>query len=66
MVPCEMIRIRLSDHCEAFARLWMPPSPRGAVLYLHGIQSHGLWFEESARRLAEALWRGLRGWGHAG
>ncbi|MGQ9649108.1 MAG: alpha/beta fold hydrolase [Phycisphaerae bacterium] len=49
-----MLRIRHSDHYEAFARLWLPPSPRGAVLYLHGIQSHGLWFEASAARLAEA------------
>jgi len=48
------MRIRLSDHYEAFARLWMPPSAQGAVLYLHGIQSHGLWFEASAGRLAEA------------
>lgn len=54
MACCEMIRIRYSDHYEAFARLWLPPEPRGAVLYLHGIQSHGLWFEASARRLAEA------------
>ncbi len=54
MVPCETIRILHSDHYGAFARLWLPRSPRGAVLYLHGIQSHGLWFEESARRLADA------------
>jgi acylglycerol lipase len=54
MVPCEMIRIRLSDQYQAFARLWLPDRPAGAVLYLHGIQSHGLWFEESARRLAAA------------
>lgn len=54
MVPCEMIRIRHSDRYEAAARLWSPPSPRGAVLYLHGIQSHGLWFQASAARLAEA------------
>ena len=54
MVCCEAIRIRLSDHYEAYARLWQPPSPRGGVLYLHGIQSHGQWFETSARRLAEA------------
>ncbi len=54
MICCEPIRIGLSDHYEAFARLWVPPSPRGAVLYLHGIQSHGLWFEASARRIAEA------------
>jgi len=51
----ESIRLRLSDGYEAHARLWSPPAtPRGAVLYLHGIQSHGQWFETSAARLAEA------------
>ena len=50
----ESIRIRLSDSYEVFARLWMPRKPRGAVLYLHGIQSHGGWFETSAQRLSEA------------
>jgi len=34
--------------------LWLPPKPAGAVLYLHGIQSHGGWFEGSAARLADA------------
>lgn len=48
------MQIRYSDHYIAHARLWWPPQPRGAVLYLHGIQSHGLWFEESASRLAKA------------
>jgi len=54
MLCCEPITIRFSDHYEAFARLWQPADARGAVLYLHGIQSHGLWFEASAERLAEA------------
>jgi alpha-beta hydrolase superfamily lysophospholipase len=54
MADCEAIRIRLFDHYEGYARWWRPGSVRGAVLYLHGIQSHGLWFEASARRLAEA------------
>jgi len=54
MVPFESLRIRLSDRYESYARWWQPVRPRGAVLYLHGIQSHGLWFEASARRLAEA------------
>jgi acylglycerol lipase len=48
--------LRLSDGYEAFARLWQPERPRGAVLYLHGIQSHGGWFEGSAAKLAEAGW----------
>ncbi len=51
----EGIRLRLSDGYDAYARLWSPSdTPRGAVLYLHGIQSHGQWFEASAARLAEA------------
>jgi acylglycerol lipase len=54
MLCCETITTRLSDGYEGLARLWLPESPRGGVLYLHGIQSHGLWFERSARRLAEA------------
>lgn len=48
------ITLRLSDGYETFARLWIPAAARGAVLYLHGIQSHGGWFLSSARRLAEA------------
>ena len=44
----------LSDGYEAHARWWLPPSPSAGVLYLHGIESHGGWFEASASRLAEA------------
>lgn len=54
MVSCEMLRLRLSDGYEGFARLWMPLRPRGGLLYLHGIQSHGQWYEASAQCLAEA------------
>ncbi len=54
MSPFESIRLRLSDGYEAYTRLWQPAAPRGAILYLHGIQSHGRWFEASAQRLAEA------------
>lgn len=54
MIPCESMHIRLSDQYDCFARLWMPAAPRGALLYLHGIQSHGAWFEASAQRLAGA------------
>lgn len=53
-IPCEMVQIRHSDHYQAAGRLWLPEKPRGGVLYLHGIQSHGAWFETSAGRLAEA------------
>jgi len=54
MVELDSLCISFRDRYEAYARFWLPASPRGAVLYLHGIQSHGLWFEASARRLAEA------------
>ncbi|HOB76675.1 MAG TPA: alpha/beta fold hydrolase [Phycisphaerae bacterium] len=54
MLCCEPITLRYSDGYEGFARLWCPVKPRGAVLYLHGIQSHGGWFERSAAYLAEA------------
>jgi len=48
--------ITLSDGYRASARWWRPAEPRGAVLYFHGIQSHGDWYEQSGRLLAE---RGL-------
>lgn len=55
MVPPEFITIRHGDGYEASARWWAPAGvSRGAVLYLHGIQSHGEWFERSASRLARA------------
>mgnify|MGYP002624612636 FL=1 len=54
MIACETFRIRLSDQYECFARLWCPQTPIGAVPYLHGIQSHGLWFDSSAQLLADA------------
>jgi alpha-beta hydrolase superfamily lysophospholipase len=44
------------DGYRAIARVWPAqgePSPRTGVLYLHGIQSHGGWYEWSASVLAE-------------
>ena len=52
MPEWEPMSLRLSDGYEAFARLWCPERPEGLVLYLHGIQSHGGWFERSAAELA--------------
>lgn len=43
-----------ADEYRCFARLWLPERPDRAVLYLHGIQSHGVWFERSASTLTEA------------
>lgn len=46
--------VRLSDGYEAAVRWWRPANPRGVVLYLHGIQSHGGWYEASGDALADA------------
>jgi alpha-beta hydrolase superfamily lysophospholipase len=43
------------DGAQLFARVWSPLAPpRGRVVYLHGVMSHGGWFTRSCRRLAEA------------
>ncbi len=42
-----------SDGYPAHVRWWRVEKPRGAVLYLHGIQSHGGWYETSGAMLAE-------------
>jgi acylglycerol lipase len=56
--PPEFRRWTVSDGYELHGRVWPPaqPDPPLAVLYLHGIQSHGGWFEWSASCLAEAGW----------
>lgn len=46
--------IDLPDSYPAGVRWWRPADARGAVLYFHGIQSHGGWYEQSGSRLAEA------------
>lgn len=49
----ESMTITHGDGYVAHARYWRPTgTSRGAVLYLHGIQSHGGWFERSAGVLA--------------
>lgn len=51
--PC-VESLAMSDGYRTAVRWWRPPEPRGAVLYFHGIQSHGGWYEMSGSRLAEA------------
>ena len=53
-LPPALCSWTLSDGYELHGRIWKPTTgrPRGVVLYLHGIQSHGAWFEWSAARLA--------------
>jgi alpha-beta hydrolase superfamily lysophospholipase len=54
MSTYEEMTIRLPDGYQAYARLSVADEPRGAVLYLHGIQSHCGWYENSARALQQA------------
>lgn len=61
MIGPEIENIRLSDGYVAAARWWRPtPAERridrsvSSVLYFHGIQSHGGWYEGSGSALANA------------
>ncbi len=49
---CQIIQHVYGDGYAGALR-WWPGAGKGAVLYIHGIQSHGLWFEGSAGALAE-------------
>jgi len=46
--------LTFSDDYASKVRWWLPPQPRGVVIYFHGIQSHGGWYEASGAALAEA------------
>lgn len=57
--PPEILDFPLSDGYVARGRLWRAPSPtrpaaapRIGIIYLHGIQSHGGWYERSAALIA--------------
>lgn len=54
MYKAQIESIVLPDQSAASVRWWRPDGPRGAVLYFHGIQSHGGWYEQSGERLAAA------------
>ncbi|MCG3138114.1 MAG: hypothetical protein HJJLKODD_01974 [Phycisphaerae bacterium] len=54
MLKYEEMELRLSDGYRAYGRYWPVDQPRGAVLYLHGIQSHAGWYESSATALQQA------------
>ncbi len=56
LTPPEIRCWHVSDGYELRGRVWAPAQPGTlmAVLYLHGIQSHGGWFEWSASCLAQA------------
>lgn len=55
-LPPEFHTWNVSDGYALRGRSWRPSGGKAesGILYLHGIQSHGGWFEWSAARLAEA------------
>jgi acylglycerol lipase len=55
LTPPAFQRWTMSDRYTLRGRVWPPTCPNSphAVIYLHGIQSHGGWFEWSASRLAQ-------------
>jgi alpha-beta hydrolase superfamily lysophospholipase len=46
-VPCKLISLTMPDGYQSYARFFEQPDSSKAVLYLHGIQSHGGWFLRS-------------------
>lgn len=52
MLEAEPVTLELSDGYRAFARWWKSGTGNRTVVYLHGIQSHGAWFVDSASHLA--------------
>lgn len=54
MPDFEELTITLPDGYDAYARYWPVEQAKAAVLYLHGIQSHCGWYEQSAGRLQRA------------
>ena len=55
MIEAEYHEFVASDGRRLSWQRWRPSSPvRGYVVALHGIQSHGGWYEYSSRQLAEA------------
>lgn len=54
-MPQQFAHFVASDGYRLSARHWQPEStPRGFVVALHGIQSHGGWYEDSSQRMCEA------------
>lgn len=55
LAPPEFRTWTMSDGYLLRGRLWPPrgPEPQHAILYIHGIQSHGGWFQWSASLLAQ-------------
>ena len=53
MTP-EIVSCKAVDEVELRGRWWPGRPGRGVVVHLHGVQSHGGWFEHSCGRYAQA------------
>ena len=51
---CELVSLKLRDGYRGYGRLFEAAGTDRAVLYLHGIQSHGGWFLRSCEELRRA------------
>jgi alpha-beta hydrolase superfamily lysophospholipase len=58
-IPCKLISLTMPDGYESYARFFSQPGSSKAVLYLHGIQSHGGWFLRSCDYLNRDGWNVL-------
>jgi alpha-beta hydrolase superfamily lysophospholipase len=54
-VPCKTATFTASDHYACHYRRYDPAAaPRADVVFLHGIQSHGGWYEYSSKKISAA------------
>jgi acylglycerol lipase len=56
VMPLSAPRLRSVTAADGYrfaVRVWQPPAPRGRVIMIHGIISHGGWYLSSCRHLAE-------------
>ena len=51
-----IVHYQADDGVQLGARVWSPPQPIGQVVLLHGIISHGGWYEPTCSALAERGW----------
>jgi alpha-beta hydrolase superfamily lysophospholipase len=50
----ELATFRASDGYEFYLRRWLRSDARGQVIFVHGIRSHGGWYERSCSQIAAA------------
>ncbi|MBN9395312.1 MAG: alpha/beta fold hydrolase [Candidatus Melainabacteria bacterium] len=50
-IPCEIRSIKSADGRELFCRFWKGQAGHPVIVYLHGIEGHSQWFENTASYL---------------